>query len=229
MRRSSHFKTRRRRGSYLTVTGKYPTTQNSHPLFYEGFRERDLFVHLAYDPTVLRVDSHPITISYKKGKREYSYTADASVRFHPKPSGEESRRPLLIEVKIEAELQKQEDLLKPKFEAAESYCEQKGMEFLVVTETTLVRPAVRSLRFLYRYRKYKPCFELLDEIRKSLSPTEPKTLEQLIHELENETTPAGKVIAATWHLVSRQEVSANFDYPLSIATELRKQPWSTFI
>jgi hypothetical protein len=227
-RRSDHFKVRRRRGSYLTVTGKFPTDQNPHSLFYEGFRERDLFVLLAYNSSVLRVDDHPFSISYQDGKRTRSYKPDAKIEFRADGTSGTTRRPLVVEVKVEAELQRNAEELRPKFDAATAFCKKNDMDFLVVTEKILSRPAVRNLRFLFRYRKQTPAPSLTKAIKERLSG-EPKTLSTLIEDLESPEFPIGKIIAAVWHLASIRTVAVPLEQPLSIQSALILSSWSTSI
>ena len=227
--RSGHFKVRRRRGNYLTVSGKYPSHQNEFALYFEGFRERDLFVHLAFDESVERVDDHPFLISYKVGKAKKKYTPDAKIVFRPMTSQATARRPLVVEVKVESELERRAELLQPTFDAAAAHCDSLEMDFLVVTEKTLSRPAVRNLRFLYRYRQHRPAPSLLEAIRKLLAEKGPLTLQQLIADLGPASADSGKVIAAAWHLVSMRTVAVNLHAPLSIRSELCLGPWSTCI
>jgi hypothetical protein len=223
--RSSHFKHRRRRGSYLTVTGKYPSPHNPHCLFYEGFRERDLFVYLNFVTTVLRVDDHIPKISYKDGKRIRSYTPDARIQFRPEPDGTPTRCSLAVEVKLEIELERNQDVFQARFDAARAFCVAEGSEFRVVTEKLLVRPAVRSLRFLYRYRQYRAAPELVAAIGSSFTGSDPLTLASLIQSLEARSFESGKIIAAVWHLAALQKLKVGLDEPLSTATVLTNTPW----
>src|SRR3989442_15883715 len=102
--RSSHFKRRRRRGSYLGVTGKYPTAKNTHSLFYESLRERDLFVTLNFDSDVEWVEDHPFAIDYEDEGKSRHYTPDASIRYRADKTGRTTRR--LVEVKVAEHLEK---------------------------------------------------------------------------------------------------------------------------
>lgn len=221
---SSHFKIRRRRGSYLGITGKYPSPQNRHCLFYESFRERDLIVWLAFDPTVEAVEDHPFTIKYKEAGRNRSYTPDLLVRFKPSVR----RRPLLIEVKTEAELERSGKELEPAFRAARAYCKDHQMKFELVTEKVLVRPRVRNLRFLFPYRLGKPD-SILDGQVKKLVAGGPTTLRNVTDSLGDRNYRVDDVVSAVWRLAALQVVEVDLDTPLSMNSRMEAKSWSTKI
>lgn len=223
-KRSSHFKVRRRRGSYLGITGKYPSPQNRHCLFYESFRERDLIVWLAFDPTVEAVEDHPFTIEYKEAGRDRSYTPDLLVRF----KSSARRRPLLIEVKTEAELERAGKKFEPAFCAARAYCKAHNMKFEVFTEKVLPRPRVRNLRFLFPYRLEVP-EAALDKQLKKLGADGPKTLQHVVDSLSDKNYDVGDVVAAVWHLAALQIVEVDLDAPLSMNSRMEAKSWSTKI
>lgn len=223
-KRSSHFKVRRRRGSYLGITGKYPSPQNRHCLFYESFRERDLIVWLAFDPTVEAVEDHPFKIEYTHAGRNRVYTPDLLVRF----KSSVRRRPLLIEVKTEAELERSGKDLEPAFSAARAYCKAHRMKFEVVTEKVLPRPRVRNLRFLFPYRLEVPEPTLGKQLKR-LSADGPKTLRNVVDSMSGENYEVGDVVAAVWHLAARQVVEVDLDAPLSMNSRMEAKSWSTKI
>ena len=223
-KRSSHFKVRRRRGSYLGITGKYPSPQNRHCLFYESFRERDLIVWLAFDPTVEAVEDHPFKIEYTEAGRDRVYTPDLLVRF----KSSAKRRPLLIEVKTEAELERDGKKFEPAFRAARAYCKAHNMKFEVVTEKVLLRPRVRNLRFLFPYRLEVP-EPALGKRLKSLGADGPKTLRNVVDSLSDKSYEVNDVVAAVWHLAALQVIEVDLDAPLSMNSRVEAKSWSTKI
>ena len=220
--RSELLKTRRRRGSYLGVTGKYPSLKNSHCLFAESFRERDLFALANFDPTVLRLDDHPLTIHYIDGNRSRSYTPDALLLRVDRSAPAE-----IIEVKMSDQLARDADRFEPAFQAAKAYAESCGKVFRVLTEKELPRPLIRNLRFLFPYRKRSPSAQIEDAILEALS--EPKSLTKLCRELETRGLEPHKVIARAWRLVALQKVSSDFSSLLTPNSVLERKEWKVTV
>lgn len=222
--RTSNFKRRRRRGSYVTVTGKYPTTKASHPLYYEGYRERDLYVLLNYVVSVLEVEAQPLTIQYKERNRSRKYSPDTKVVFLPASDGSTTRRPLLIEVKLKAELDRKAEVYEARFQAAREYCEARGWEFRVMTEEDVPRLKARNLRFLFRYRDFRADIETLDAVRSALRG-ESITLKSLVRSLAMPSRPEARIISTVWHLVSQRQIQVDLDKPLSLESSLVLKAW----
>jgi hypothetical protein len=223
-RRSVHFKTRKRRGSYLGITGKFPSPQNPHCLFFEGFRERDLIVLLAFDDSVERLEDHPIQIEYQDGRRTRTYKPDLLVRFH-RSAG---RADLLIEVKLSTELRRTGREYRARFRAAGLYCRARGMAFRVITERTLPRPLVRNLRFLLPYRWESPEPEL-DSRLLALASQGPKSLSSYVDSLKSEGISSGDVISAAWRLAATRKLKPDLSEPLSLNTTLEAGSWALTI
>ncbi len=217
-RRGSHFKRRRRRGSYLGVTGKYPTTQNKHSLFYESLRERDLFVLLAYQDDVVGVEDHPFSIEIKVEGRKRRYTPDAKVKY---VHGQDD----VIEVKTKGELQRKQADYDQIFGQVEKHFEAEGRQFQVVTEERLPRPMVRSLRFLFPYRLYPRDATIEAQILAEV--VSPCRLRGVCEALAKEGVEEGDTIAQVWRLVALRKVSVDFDHSLSMNSMLEGRAWST--
>lgn len=223
-KRGSNFKVRRRRGSYLGITGKYPSPQNRHSLFYESFRERDLIVWLAFDPTVETVEDHPFKIEYSEAGRERVYTPDSLVRF----KAPAKRLPLLIEVKTDAELERAGKTFEPAFDAARAYCEAHSLQFEIVTEKQLTRPRVRNLRFLFPYRLTVSDSDL-DGCLMELAGQGPTTLRKLADVMADKGYGTGDVVTAVWRLAALQRIEIDLDVLLSMNSRVEAKSWSTKI
>lgn len=222
-RASSHFKRRRRRGSYLGVTGKYPSPQNEHSLFYESPRERDLFVALAFQRNVEVVEDHPFPIEYLVGSKRRRYTPDALVRYRPEQNGR--REGEVFEVKVSWELERDPESYEAAFAAAKEHCDTLGFVFRVVTENDLPRPRVRNLRFLLPYRSYPAdaaiTFGIADLLRGG-----PMSLRRLCEEGAARGLVQEDLISQCWHLVATQEISVGLDTPLTMDSLLEAVPWA---
>src|SRR6185437_16490209 len=159
-RPSTHFPVRKRRGSYLTVTGKFTSPKNKHMVLFEGLRERDFCLLLDYDPDVQSFQDHPVTISYRREGRKCRYTPDMLVHYRMVADGKPVRRPELCEVKVRDDLRANWKEYRARFRAAQAYCREKGWRFRVVDERTLRRPMITNLHFLWEFRRRPPLPEV---------------------------------------------------------------------
>lgn len=220
--KSSLLKTRRRRGSYLGVTGKYPSLRNTHCLFAESFRERDLFALANFDPSIQRLDDHPHSITYRDGKRLRTYSPDAYLRrVEPKAPGE------LIEVKMSDQLEKNGAEFELAFAAAAEYAKARGDIFRVLTEKELPRPLIRNLRFLFPYRRRSPCERTENAILEALDS--PKPLSVVCRELQARGFEQPSVIARAWRLVALQNVASDLDQILTPSSVLERRKWTVTV
>lgn len=218
---NSHFKRRRRRGSYLGVTGKYPSPQSDHSLFFESFRERDLFVLLAFQPGVEVIEDHPFTIEYSLGNTRRRYTPDALVRYR---ADQRRGKGEVFEVKVSWELEKDPEVYAAPFAAAAAHCKTLDLGFRVLTEQDLPRPRVRNLRFLLPYRSYPEDARTAASIRQTLKV--PMTLRDLCAAVVHEGVATEDAIAQVWRLVAHQQVAVGLDTPLSMDSLLEAKPWA---
>lgn len=217
-KRGSHFKRRRRRGSHLGVTGKFPSTLNDHSLLYESLRERDLFVLLEFQDGVDRVDDHPFPIGYTADGKSRRYTPDALVRF------KDDRPAEVIEVKVTSELERKSPEYESTFAAARTYCQARDMRFRVTTEREMPQPRMANLRFLWPYRAFpkdERAEALILEALRSCS-----TVEDVVGYLNGRQVPDGDAIAQVWRLVACQQVETELDEPLSMRSRLIVRQWS---
>jgi hypothetical protein len=221
--RKSHFKRRRRRGSYLGVTGKFPSQQNAHSLFYESLRERDLFVLLAFQQDVVHVEDHPFTIDYRSDGRQRHYTPDALVRYAK--SQKDKSPDDVVEVKVTSELIRKAAEYEKVFTAAKEHCTKQGSNFRVATEEQLRRPMVRNLRFLFPYRAFPSNAAAEREIRRNLA--KPRSLTEICDRLAKIGIPPDETISQVWRLVALQHIAVDLDAPLSMQSLLEGRSWST--
>ncbi len=218
---SSHFKRRKRRGSYLGVTGKYPSPHNQHPLFYESLRERDFFVYLTFCKNVVHVEDHPFTIEYQSGGKKLKYTPDAAVR--TAADGEEST--ILVEIKLESDLQDNMEKYADRFDAATAYGADHGMAFRVVTDTLLSDPLVRNLRFLAPYRSDEATPKLDRQLLRALDA--PAPLRRLCDTLSGNFDEPD-VVATVWRLVANGLLKTDLCQPLSMNSFIEPHEWEMF-
>ena len=225
-RPSTHLPTRRRRGSYLTITGKFPSAKTQHLSSFEGFRERDFFVVLDYDDEVETFRPHPLKIQYRHEGRARVYTPDVLVTYRNGPDGKPIRQHELCEVKMRAHLRKDWRKLKIKFKAAKAYCEERGWRFRIVTELDLLRPFVGALHFLRGFQLFDEDVDLLSTIRQKLETGSGITVAECLERIREDGLDADAALVQIWRLVALKQAVVDFDHPLSMGSQIRLQPWS---
>jgi putative transposase len=225
-RPSTHFPARKRRGSYLTVTGNYPSPKTPHLAFFEGLRERDFFVLLDFDDDVEFFESHPIHIDHQVAGRVRIYTPDVLVTYRTGADDKPVRRHELCEVKVRHQVRKDWMKLRARFRAAQRYGRSRHWRFRLVHEHTIPRPFVASLHFLLGYRRSDEQADIVAAIHAQLASSEGLDVATLVERLEAVGLDGGDVIVQAWRLVGRRELSIDFEHPISMTSVLRPAPWT---
>lgn len=225
-RPSTHLPTRRRRGSYLTVTGKFPSSKTPHMVSFEGLRERDFFVLLEYDPDVETFAPHPVRITHRVNGHSRVYTPDVLVTYRKGEDGIPIRPPDLCEVKVRSVLRKDWVRLRPRFRAAQRFSRSQGWRFRLIEEHTIIRPFVSTLHFLLGYRYVEQDPYIVGAIRRELAGAGELEVGRLVGSLAGAGCDAGDVLVHTWHLVSQGLLSVDFGHSLSMRSVVRLQPWT---
>ena len=133
--------------SNRAVTGKRPSSKSSRITQFESSLERDMITLLEYDDEVETYTPQPVTIYYENGAKQCRYTPDLAVYYWP----EIKRKPELIEIKYQAELDEKWAEYAARFAAAEKYAASVGYIFKIVTEQEIRTDHLYNIKFLSRY------------------------------------------------------------------------------
>lgn len=126
------------------VIGKFPSLKMRRLICWESQIERDYLYLLEVDPAVISYAEQPLRISYYLDAKERHYTPDFLVI--------RSDKNLIVEVKPEAEAQKEEN--QQLFRIAGAACARDHYEFAVVTDTMIrVQPRLDNIKLLTRYQR----------------------------------------------------------------------------
>ena len=119
------------------VRGYFYSLKNDRRVDYESLNEQCLMKILETDPSVVSYCEQPLKLEFRWNNRTYPYTPDLlSVDIHS--------RTKLYKVKPKKAIEQDDGKLLAKFEAARSYCSDRGWEFEVVTDS------VRSSKEFHR-------------------------------------------------------------------------------
>lgn len=133
------------------MTGTLASQKAEGGAQYESALERDHYLALEFDPTVVKVVPQPVVIHYRdeQGKRR-RYTPDTLVQYRG------GRPPGLFEVKYIAEVREKREESRRKFRAARAYAREQGWTFTLVTERTVRAPHLKNAHFLRPFLRRTP-------------------------------------------------------------------------
>lgn len=134
--------------SSRSITGKYSSAKTQTVHQFESTLERDFLTLLEFDDTVHEYGVQPLTIYYNHNGKAVRYTPDMIVHYKPALS----KKPLLCEIKYEAELQEKREYYEPKFRAATEYALINNYQFKIFTEKEIRTDYLVNVKFLSRYR-----------------------------------------------------------------------------
>jgi hypothetical protein len=126
------------------VIGKFPSLKMGQLVWWESQIERDYIYLLEFDPDVISYEEQPLRISYHFNGKERRYTPDFLVK--------RSDRTIIVEVKPEEEIQKEEN--QRLFHIANVICARNNYEFIVVTDKMIrLQPRLNNIKLLTKYQR----------------------------------------------------------------------------
>src|SRR5690606_11240914 len=129
-----------------SLTGQVSMRGGRYAVAFESSLERDFVMLQDFDPTVERVISQPICLTFidEEGERR-QYTPDYQVFAR-------SGAVMLYEIKYRSDLREQWRDLRPKFKATIRYCSQRDWRFKIMTDQEIRGTAyLDNVRFLRPY------------------------------------------------------------------------------
>lgn len=196
--------------SHRSVTGRQPV-DGQRSVAVESSLERDFVLLCRFKPDFAGIEEQPVMIPVPGGRR---YTPDFLVTWR------EPRLPDLVEVKYQADLATQADILRPKFAAAEAYALDRGWRFRVATDKDIRTPRLANATFLlpFRFRPADPGLALrLTRVLKDLGSATP---EQVLAMAFPEMDGRLQALPVLWHLIATFRVRANLDEELTMTSTL---------
>lgn len=211
--------------NYRSLTGYIASSKANTPAPFESSLERDLLLLLDFDPTIESYQPQPVTLSYSdlQGTAR-KYTPDVLITYtQPAKDNqiEESRPPLLAEVKYRHELKKDWRKLKAKFRATKRWANSKGWRFALLTEYHIRGTYLDNVKFIRKYNNLihlMPDAEILPVLQ--LVTKEATTPAALIQKLSNNKLERAKYTAALWSLVARRIVQIDMTTPITMNTRI---------
>lgn len=130
--------------NYRSVTGHFASLKNGRNVGYESLLERDFFLLLEFDPSVVSYEEQPIALSYRYSNRDIRYTPDALIHYK-----DPQCLPCIYEIKYSDEIKEKKVFLKQKFEQIEAYLVDNDMEFKLFTELDIRTQFLENAKMIY--------------------------------------------------------------------------------
>lgn len=209
--------------NYLSVTGRLPSlkTDQRRQASYESTLERDFFLRLEFDVSVVRYEEQPCQIDYQHptlGKR--TYVPDVHVEYSQDPARGGPRPAEIVELKYRSELRERWADLRPRYKAAVRFCKERGWRFVIRTEVEVRTPYLTNIQFLRRFRDIPddPDREnLLLNTLGQLRESNPQALLAAIFEnRDNQAT----LVPYLWRLVANRNIGMDWSQPLNMKSRI---------
>lgn len=188
---------------------------------YESTLERDFLLLQEFNASVLDVITQPVEIPFSgRNGQHFTYTPDFLVvkrlgashyNCYPKP--------LLIEVKPEAEWRAHWRKWLPKWKAARCYAVQQGWVFHIYDESRIRNQTLRNIRFLEPYKRMSFDPEDTQWVLNTLRAMGCASFQYLL------TRHYMGIYQATgaahlWHLLATRQIDCDMTLPLTDRAEL---------
>jgi len=195
--------------SHRSITGKYFSRKTGTMHVFESALERDWLTLLEFDNEVLSYTTQPVKIFYEHDGKAATYTPDVIAYYQE----ELRRKPMLCEVKYQAELLEKQSYYEPKFAAATQYAHNNGWSFATINEQQVRTVYLENLKLLSRYQQ--------TNINKEVAET---VLQKLAYALPITQVTGGdpKLLYAVWQLLAAQRIKCDMQTKITMNTIIWK-------
>jgi hypothetical protein len=165
--------------SYISCTGYFASYKNKTQIAFESVLERDLYMLLEFDNSVVSYAEQPITINYKYADGSIrKYTPDCIVKYIDKTEA-------YIEVKYKNDINNDIELFEKLQFLKKYFNEEYSSNLKVFTDEDFSKVYLDNLKFLYKFAFFEEKKEKLEEINKVLNITNNIKIRDLILRLED--------------------------------------------
>jgi len=185
---------------------------------FESALERDYFLTLEFDHTVKSYEEQPIKITGIVEGEKVHHTPDCLVNYHG------DRRPLLVQVKYQEELDENGDDYRLRFLLAEKHARDNSMEFRVITDVEIRENRLRldNFRLLYRFTSPPQNFgDCESQICSAVGDAGGHSIFDVLNGLSPERTGQAGFTPSIWHLLFVGRLKADLEKPLNYQTIMR--------
>src|SRR6218665_391726 len=198
-----------------SITGTMPNGNR-----YESALERDFMLLLDFDLAVDVYTPQPLTIQYQcRDGTWHRYTPDGLVEWR-KDLRPHDARPLLVEIKDREAFHGEWRAWRERMRAARRHADERGWQFLVITERDIRNPFLDNARFLLPYRR-RPGPPQTDQwVLDKLSELIESTPQELIESLYQDKWNRAALIPVIWCLLAERRIGCDLTEPLTMQSTL---------
>ncbi|MGB3111294.1 TnsA endonuclease N-terminal domain-containing protein [Psychrobacter alimentarius] len=200
--------------NHRTTTGFVHGNNNGMYSGFESSLERDALILIAFNPSIVSYLSQPRTFNYFHDNKRRKYTPDIFIEYS-------NGKKVYIEVKYREDIQKDWNILKPKFKAAiEHLSAEKDTRFKIWTEKEIRTPLLKNATFLlpYKHRSFENYqLEMIKKVVSRFSETNP---EDVINICSSNLEARAEFLNTLWYALSNQIVNADLTRPLTMKSSI---------
>ena len=190
------------------VVGFLPSVKNKRHIAWESQLEKKACLLFEFSPIVASYMEQPITISFPSGGCIRKYTPDFELQLS-------TGQRIYVEVKPVSKLADEE--LKAKFRDIDTFWQQHGCYFIVITDEELNQPVRQSnLAFLRPYLAYQCSVDSIEQARLWLSSHQDTTLDELTNFIGS--------LSDAYALLAQGHITFDLDQPIDLDSLLTIQP-----
>jgi hypothetical protein len=181
---------------------------------FESSLERDALILIEFNLSIKRYLSQPRTFNFHHNKKYMKYTPDIFVEYI-------NGKKLYIEIKYRKDIEKDWDILKPKFKAAiEELSVEENTRFKIWSEREIRTPLLKNATFLlpYRHRSFETY--QLEMIKKVVSRFNETSPEDVINICASNLEARAEFLNTLWYALSNQIIKADLTRPLTMKSPI---------
>lgn len=181
------------------VRTQFPSTKMGRMIACESQLEHKAALHFEFSPAVLRFREQPIRFEYDFAGTTRRYTPDFELTFY---TGEI----WYVEIKPAQKMLCEDRKLQ--FSYIETAFEDKGLNFIILTDEDLDHPVrLRNLSLLRMHQRVKQPKAALQDVMTLLNSGKPITVGSLVEQV--------KSAAVVLSLIANQQISVDLDMPIT--------------
>jgi len=206
--------------NYSNVTGIAAHSKAQGQAMFESTLERDFLMLLEFDKKVDSFEVQPIKLEWiNELSKSRSYTPDVLAYYK---NGKQA--PILFEVKYRSDIEKNWQVLQPKFKAAIRFCKENGWKFKLITEVEIRTAYLKSVKFLLPFIRQGASNEndmmILDDKLIELKMTTPK---ELISSIYNDEWNQATLLPTLWYLIGTRQIQIDLTSKITMSSKIWKR------
>lgn len=210
-----------KRFRFSNIVGQFNFPSANASGTYFSQLERRGGIHLLLEPLVSEIRYAEPRIFYRnEGGKKRRYTGDTLVKFEPN-SG---RRPLVIEYKYQAELDRKPQLQKY-YEIIGKEINRVGMDFVIQTDNQVLTPDFRVKELMCGYLN-DPVSSAEDEVLRVIKRSGSISIGMLISQLRSDRAAQLRLVPVVWRLVAHKRVFIDFTLLPCAETVVHSEPFN---